>query len=125
MKQTNVRRSISLYVLPVLVFLATGVVFAQGPPRGTPEARALDLMDLLDSIEGVDEEPPRVFKTKEGYLRFIMAPPSAASPSLRPGHCLSGNSSPHCHTNDGRGLCLETPRQAWRNQWLIQMSRYR
>jgi len=62
--------------LIVLFISFSNVVFAQGPPRGTPEARALELMDLLDSIEGVDEEPPRVFKTKEGYLRFIMAPPS-------------------------------------------------
>ncbi len=47
MKQTNVGKLISILVLSVLVFLATGVVFAQGPPRGTPEARALDLMDLF------------------------------------------------------------------------------
>ena len=65
------------FVIPSLLILIVSfanVGCGKITGKDTPEARALDLMDLLDSIEGVDEEPPRIFKTKEGYLRFIMAP---------------------------------------------------
>ncbi|NIP51575.1 MAG: hypothetical protein GWN00_22070 [Aliifodinibius sp.] len=63
-------------VLPVVWLLGAGSAFGQGPANGTPEARALELEDLLNSVEGVAKEPARVFKTADGYTRFIMAPPS-------------------------------------------------
>jgi len=54
--------------------------FGQAQSNGTPAARALALQGLLDSVEGVAEEPPRIFKTKEGYLRFVGSPPSTHFP---------------------------------------------
>ena len=56
-----------------LLMSLTSPDFAQSAANA---ARALALEELLDSIEGVGEEPPRVFTTKDGYLRFVMAPPS-------------------------------------------------
>lgn len=60
----------------ILVFSLPRPAFGQGLPRGSPEASAMQLLDLLRSIEGVAKEPPRVFDTRDGYLRFVMAPPS-------------------------------------------------
>jgi Zn-dependent metalloprotease len=39
-------------------------------------ARASALKDLIISVEGTPKEPMRIFKTKDGYLRFIGAAPS-------------------------------------------------
>jgi len=38
--------------------------------------RTSALKDLVASIEGEPKEPPRIFRTREGYLRFIGTPPS-------------------------------------------------
>lgn len=50
--------------------------FGQAQANDTPAARASALQELLDSVEGAAEEPPRIFKTKDGYLRFVGTPPS-------------------------------------------------
>jgi Zn-dependent metalloprotease len=78
MERTNVRKLILLVML--IVLLPGCIVFGQGPPKGTPEARAEELRNLLDSIEGISGESPRIHLTKDGYLRFIMAPSSAYFP---------------------------------------------
>jgi hypothetical protein len=39
-------------------------------------ARTSALKDLIASVEGQPKEPIRIFKTKDGYLRFIGAAPS-------------------------------------------------
>ncbi len=62
--------------LIILIISFSSIGFGQEPPKGIPEVRAVELLDLLNSIEGVPAEPPRIFTTQEGYLRFIMAPPS-------------------------------------------------
>lgn len=80
------KRTIIILSLIILIGSFSSMAFGQAPPKGTPEARALELMDLLGSIEGVAEERPRVLKTTEGYLRFVMAPPStffAVEPTKR------------------------------------------
>ena len=79
MEQPNVRKSI-LLVLLVVVSLASGRFFGQWPPHGTVEVRGLELKSLLASVEGIAEEQPRVYKTREGYVRFMIAPPSAYFP---------------------------------------------
>jgi len=70
------KKLILVAVLPVVWLLGAGSAFGQGPANGTPEGRALELKDLLGSIEGVAKEAPRIFKAPEGYLRFVGAPPS-------------------------------------------------
>jgi hypothetical protein len=60
----------------ILVFSLPRPAFGQDLLRGSPEARALQVLDLLGSIDGVAKEPPGVFKRKDGYSRFVMAPPS-------------------------------------------------
>jgi hypothetical protein len=69
-------RIIIIASLTILTVTSSGMVFGQIPIKGMTETRALELESLLDSIEGIAKEPPRVFKTKEGYLRFIGAAPS-------------------------------------------------
>jgi len=61
-------------IILIMSFPSAG--FGQSAANGARAGRALALQELSDSIEGVAEEPPRVSRTKEGYLRFIMAPPS-------------------------------------------------
>jgi hypothetical protein len=70
------KRAFIIPSLLILIVSFASVGFGKITGEGTPEARALELKNLLDSIEGLAKEPPRVFKTKEGYLRFVMAPPS-------------------------------------------------
>lgn len=70
------KKLILVAVLPVVWLLGAGSAFGQAPANGTPEGRALELKDLLGSVEGTPREAPQIFKTKEGYLRFIGAPPS-------------------------------------------------
>jgi len=69
----------SIVVTSLLIIFTIGfwsMAFGQSPSKNSPEKRALALRGLLDSIEGTAKEPPQVFKTKEGHLRFIGAPPS-------------------------------------------------
>jgi len=70
------RRTIIIRSLIILISIISfsSTVFGQESAQGTPEGRALELRNLLASVEGVAEEPHRVFQTEEGYLRFIMAP---------------------------------------------------
>jgi hypothetical protein len=49
-------------------------------------ARTSALKDLTNSVEGTPKEPARIFRTRDGYLRFIGAAPSthfAVEPSER------------------------------------------
>src|SRR4030042_1536396 len=43
-------------------------------------ARLSGVRELCKSIEGPAKEPPRWRKAKDGYLRFLMAPPGAHFP---------------------------------------------
>ena len=70
------KRNIIIDSLIILIVSFSSIIFGQEQTGGTPEARALELRNLLDSIEGISEKPPRIHLTKDGYLRFIMAPPS-------------------------------------------------
>jgi len=72
--------------LIILVISFYSVAFGQSPSKAPRKARALQLQELLSSIEGVAREPARTFKTKDGYLRFLGAPPSthfAVAPAKR------------------------------------------
>jgi Zn-dependent metalloprotease len=80
-----------------------------------PQASALQ--ELLDSVEGEAEEPPRIFKTSEGYLRFLGAPPSTyfpvdpnsrATPQKAANAFLSKNSN--LFVNDSPHVRFETVR---------------
>lgn len=79
-KLLNRKKLILVAVLPVVWLLGAGSAFGQAPANGTPEGRALELKDLLGSIEGIPREAPRTFKTPEGYLRFLGSPPSTNFP---------------------------------------------
>jgi len=76
MERTNLRKLIVFLVLIALGLLGSNTTSGQNSPSATIEDRAIELRNLLDTIEGISEEPPRIHVTKDGYLRFIMAPPS-------------------------------------------------
>lgn len=76
MKQPNSSECSLLMTLLILMFPGSGPAFGQDLPRGSPETRALELLALLGSVEGTAQQHPRVHKTAEGYLRFLMAPRS-------------------------------------------------
>jgi hypothetical protein len=71
------KRTIIIRSVIILIVSFCSMVFGQEMTGGTPETRAAELRNLLDSIEGVSVEPPRIHLTKDGYLRFIMAPQGA------------------------------------------------
>jgi len=86
MERTNVKKLILLIALTTGGLLGSNMALGQTSLNGTIEDRAIELRNLLASIEGVSVEPPRIHLTKDGYLRFIMAPPSthfAAEPANR------------------------------------------
>jgi len=64
MKQANARVLVLLVALAALGLVGTGMVFGQSPAKDTPEARALELADLLRSVEGVAEEAPQIFNMR-------------------------------------------------------------
>ena len=76
MKLPNIRVLVLLVALVVVLLIATGMLTGETAANGTREARALALQEMLGSIEGTPREAPQIFKTKEGYLRFVGAPPS-------------------------------------------------
>jgi len=62
------------------------LAFGQNSSKDIRKARALQLQELSSSIEGVAREPKRTSKSKDGYLRFLGAPPSthfAVAPAMR------------------------------------------
>ena len=69
-------RVIIIVLLIILIITFSNPAVGQTPVKGTPQARALEFKSLLSSLEGVPHEPPRVFRTGKGYLRFVGAPPS-------------------------------------------------
>ena len=76
MKSFNLKGRLLIITLVLLVSIRTDTGFSQRPINNTQATRALKFRELLGSIEGIGEEPARIFKTPEGYLRFIGAPPS-------------------------------------------------
>jgi len=69
---------LSLTTVSFIIFIVisfSGKTFGQSSSDVTIQARTSSLKSLLASIEGIAREPPQIFKTKEGYLRFIGAPP--------------------------------------------------
>lgn len=66
--------------LIVLIVSFSGRGFSQTAPDSAGAGRASALRELLGSIEGTPREAPRIFKTPEGYLRFVGAPPSTRFP---------------------------------------------
>lgn len=50
--------------------------FAGAVGNDARAVRTSALKDLITSVEGTPKEPARIFKTKDGYLRFIGAAPS-------------------------------------------------
>ena len=69
-------RVITITSLLIFTSLFCGEVSGQSSSDVALQARTSALRNLLGSIEGIAKEPPQVFKTREGYLRFIGAPPS-------------------------------------------------
>lgn len=91
MKLSNKRVLILLVAFAIVTLLLLGLigdsaVSGQAASGGAEAARALALEELLASVEGVAKESPRTFKTTDGYLRFVGAPPSthfAVAPAKR------------------------------------------
>ena len=72
-------KGFSLTTVSFIVFIVIGFsskTSGQSSSDVAIQERAMALRNLLGSIEGISREPPQVFKTKEGHLRFIGAPPS-------------------------------------------------
>jgi len=72
-------KGFSLTAVSFIVFIVIGFsskTFGQISSDVTVQARTSALKDLITSVEGQPKEPIRIFKTKDGYLRFIGAPPS-------------------------------------------------
>ena len=71
-----------LVISSLIIFIISFHIgaFGQAQANDTPAARASALKELLDSVDGTAEEPPRIFKTKDGYLRFLGSPPSTYFP---------------------------------------------
>ncbi len=76
MNQPKVKKPVIWIVLSVMILSGGKVVLGQGPPQGKPLARASQLREVLDTIENVAKERPRIFRTNDAYVRFLMAPPS-------------------------------------------------
>jgi len=77
-------KGLSLTTVSFIVFILIGFsskTSGQSSSDVTVQARTSALRGLVGSIEGIAREPPRTHKTKEGYLRFLMAPPSTHFPS--------------------------------------------
>ncbi len=80
------RRILYVSFLVILVISFSSMAFGQSPSKVPRKARELQLEELRASINSAAKEPARAFKTKEGYLRFIGAPPTthfAVEPSKR------------------------------------------
>jgi len=72
-------KGFSLTAVSFIVFIVIGFsskTFGQSSSDVTVQARTSALKDLITSVEGQPKEPIRIFKTKDGYLRFIGAAPS-------------------------------------------------
>jgi len=61
-------------IILILTFCGTGL--AEAIANEIRAERTSALKDLIASVEGTPKEPTRIFKTKDGYLRFIGAAPS-------------------------------------------------
>ena len=81
MKPFDIKKVLTLLVpLVVLALIIAIAAFSQTTPDIAQAERAAALKELISSIKGVAEESARIYKTKEGYLRFIGAPPSTYFP---------------------------------------------
>ena len=56
-------------------------------------ARLARVRELYSAIEGPAREPPRTFRTKEGYLRFLSAPPLSHFPGTSGGGATAKDSA--------------------------------
>lgn len=74
------KRFFVISFLLILIISFSGRAFSQTAPDSARAARALALQELLGSIEGIAKEPPLIFKTADGYLRFVGAPLSTNFP---------------------------------------------
>jgi hypothetical protein len=66
--------SFRMVIILIAAFYSAGLSNATVNEART--ARTSALQDLITSVEGEPKEPIRIFKTKDGYLRFIGAAPS-------------------------------------------------
>jgi len=90
----------TLFISFLLIFIVrfSGSAFSQTAPDSARAARASALRELSGSIEGVAKESPQIFKTKDGYLRFVGAPPESES--------YSGKSYPFYWFKKGKERCM-------------------
>ena len=77
-------KSVNTIILVLVVAFGVGLLikpaFGKTADNSSRTARDSKLKDLFSSLEGgVPKEPPRTFKTSEGFLRFLGSPPSTDS----------------------------------------------
>ena len=73
----SLKERILTFSSPIMLIISFFIgYFGQAQANDTLSARTSALQELLDSVEGEAEEPPRIFKTSECYLRFLGSPPS-------------------------------------------------
>jgi len=70
------RKGVLAGAVVVLTIVGGKQVCGQAVSRGSPSARGAELRRLLRAVEGADAEPARTFRTPEGYVRFLSAPPA-------------------------------------------------
>ena len=72
MDRPKVNKSVIWIVLSVMILSDGKIVLGQGPPQGTPQPRASQLREVLDTIENIAKERPRIFRTNTGYQKFSL-----------------------------------------------------
>ncbi len=70
----------AISALVALISVFSSGVLANENIDPAHRARLSRVRELCKSIEGPAKEPPRLRKAKDGYLRFLMAPPGAHFP---------------------------------------------
>jgi hypothetical protein len=76
MVQTKIRKLIVWIVLPIVILSGCKVEPVNEPLQEALQTRAFELREVLDTIENIPKEPPKIFRTDDAYVRFMMAPPS-------------------------------------------------
>ena len=75
------RKGVLAGVVVLLAVVGGKRVCGQATSRDLAKARGAELGNLLRTVEGAAAEPPRTFRTTDGYVRFLSAPPARRFPA--------------------------------------------
>jgi len=75
------RKYVSVYLLLLTIVCALGDnVHGQEGTTGSIQRRSAQLRRLINTLEGSSRERPEIFRTTDGYVRNLLAPPSTRFP---------------------------------------------